>query len=244
MVGEGIPAHRQAALQGHLGDVDAVGAVNRDAVVAKGHAADNPFAGQGATTAAQPILQTLQPQDRTAMAVLGWRHGGSLLPLGAEVAGQVLVAEHRGGGGCDESDFLAQPVEGLLQGDTTKPNRSQQIFGADQVATARHPGHGIAMEQGIEAIAAQLPLQHGRAPQDVLIAVAALIPTPDAITGRGGGHKVEPIEARMGRLGGHHLHEVAVLQGRRQGAKAIVDAHALAVIANFRVDAIGKIHGG
>ena len=177
------------------------------------------------------------------MAVLGMRPGGGLLPLGAEVAGQVLVAEHRGGGGRDQPDFLAQPVEGLLQGDATKTNRRQQIVGADQVATARHPGHGIAMEQGIEAIATQLPLQHGRAALDVLITVAAFIPMANAIAGRGRGHEIEPIEAGMGRLGRNHLHKVAVLQGRGQGAKAIVDAHALAMVAYFRVDAVGKIYG-
>jgi len=65
----------------------------------------------------------------------------------------------------------------------------------------------------------------------------------NAIAGRGRGHKIEPIKAGMGRLGGDHLHKVAVLQGRGQGAKAIIDAHPLAVIANFRVNAIGKIYG-
>ena len=87
MVGEGIPAHRQAALQRHLGHVGAIGAVDRDAVVAKGHAAHNPFTRQGATTATQPILQAFQAQDRTGVAVLGRRHGSGLIPLGAEVAG-------------------------------------------------------------------------------------------------------------------------------------------------------------
>jgi hypothetical protein len=48
----------------------------------------------------------------------------------------------------------------------------------------------------------------------------------------------------MGGLGGEDLHEITVLQRRCQGAEAIVDAHALAVIAHFRVDAIGEVDGG
>ena len=74
--------------------------------------------------------------------------------------------------------------------------------------------------------------------------MAALVPLADAITRRWGGDEIEPIEAGMGRLGGDHLHEVTVLQRCGQGAEAIVDADALAMIADFRVNAIGEIHSG
>ena len=99
------------------------------------------------------------------------------------------------------------------------------------------------MEQGIEASAAQLPLQHGRAALDIFITVAAFIPMANAIAGRGRGHEIEPIKAGMGGLCRNHLNEIAILQRRGQGAKAIIDTHPLAVITNFRVDAVGKIYG-
>ncbi len=41
---------------------------------------------------------------------------------------------------------------------------------------------------------------------------------------------------------GHHLHEIAVLQRRGERGKAIINAHSLAVITHFGVNAIGKIN--
>ena len=107
-----------------------------------------------------------------------------------------------GGGGVGQPQLLPQPVDHLLQGDAAKAQAGQQVFCADQVATPGDPQQRFTIKQGIEAVSAQLPLQHLAAPQDVFIAVAALIPMADAIARRGGGYKIEPVEARVGRLGG------------------------------------------
>ena len=155
----------------------------------------------------------------------------------------LLIAEHRGSCCGGQADFFPQAVDHLLQGDPTKTKGRQQIFGADQVAALGHLGHRLPMEQGIKAIPAQLALEHLGATADVLVAVAALVPLADAIAGRRGGHKVQPIEAGMGRLGGDHLHEIAVLEGRCQGTQPIVDPHPLAMVADLGVDPVGKIHG-
>ena len=73
--------------------------------------------------------------------------------------------------------------------------------------------------------------------------MAALVPLTDAITRRGRRHEVEPVEAGMGRLAREHIHKITVLKRRRQWRESIVNAHAMAVITHFRVNAIGKIHG-
>ena len=98
-----------------------------------------------------------------------------------------------------------------MQRDPTKAEGCQQILRAGKVATAGHPGDRLAAEQGIEAVATQFALQHLGAAQDVLVAMARLVPMADAVAGRGGGHEIEPVEARVRRLGGDHLHEIAVL---------------------------------
>ena len=245
VVGQGIPAHRQTALQRHLGEVGAILPVDRDAVVAEGHAAHDRLAGQGGTAAAEAILQALETDDRTGAAGFGAVHRrrrGRLIGLGRHRAGQVFVAEHRRGGGAGQPQLLPQAVEHLLQRHAAKPDRGEQVLAADQVAAPGHPCHGLAVEQGIESFTAQLPLQHGGTPEDVLLAMAAFIPLANAIARRGGGNKVEPIEAGMGCLRGDDLNEVAVLERRGQGAEAVVDAHALAMITHLGVDAIGKIH--
>ena len=176
----------------------------------------------------------------------GGGHGGPspLLPLGGHVAGQLLIAEHRGRHGGGQPQLLPQAVEHLVQGDTAEADGRQQVLGAHQVAAAGHLGDRLAVEQGIEAVAAQLPLQHGGAALDVLVAVALLVPLADAVARRGGGHEVEPIEAGVGGLGGDDLHEVAVLQRRGQRAEAVVDAHALAVVAHLGVNPVGEVHRG
>ena len=130
-----------------------------------------------------------------------------------------------------------------MQGDPTKAEGGQQVFSAGEIAAAGHLGHCLTIEQGIEAIAAELALEHLGAALEVIFAVAGFIPVANAITGRGGSHEIEPVEAWVGRLGGNHLHEVTVLQRSGERGQAIVDAHALAVITDFRVDAIGEIYG-
>ena len=101
-----------------------------------------------------------------------------------------------------------------MQGDPTKAEGGQQVFGAGEIAAAGHLGHRLPIEQGIESIAAQLPLEHLGAALEVVFAVASFVPVANAITGRGGSYEIEPVEAWVCRFGGNYLHEVTVLQRR------------------------------
>ena len=120
-----------------------------------------------------------------------------------------------------------------MQGDSTKAEGGQQVFSAGEIAAAGHLGHRLTMEQGIEAITAELALEHLGAALKVVFAVAGFVPVANAITGRGGSHEIEPVEAWMRRLGRNHLHEVTILKWCSERTKAIVDAHTLAVIADL-----------
>ena len=132
--------------------------------------------------------------------------------MGRHLGRDLLIADHGGGGFAGQAHFLPQPVEHLMQGDPTKAEGGQQVFGAGEIAAAGHFGHRLTIEQGIEAIAAELALQHLGAALEVVFAVAGFVPVANAITGRGGSHEIEPVEAWVGRLGGNHLHEVTIPQ--------------------------------
>ena len=198
-LGVGVPAHGQAAFHRHLTHVGAVLAVNCDAVVAQGHRGHDRFAGQGAAATAVAIVETLQTQNRTGGAMGG---GGRRLGGGRQAGRHLFIGEGGGGGGVGQPQLLPQPVDHLLQGDAAKAQAGQQVFCADQVATPGDPQQRFTIKQGIEAVSAQLPLQHLAAPQDVFIAVTALIPMADAIARCGSGYKIEPVKTRVGRLGG------------------------------------------
>ena len=167
-----------------------------------------------------------------------------MLTLLGQVAGQLLIADGRSLGLGRQAQLFPQAVQDLVEGDAAKADRRQQVFGANEVATASHLRHRLAIEEGIEPITAQLALEHVGAALDVLLAMALLVPLADAVTRRRRRHKVEPVQAGVRRLRGQDLNEVAVLQRRCQGAQAIVDAGALAVVAHLRVDPIGEVHRG
>jgi len=169
-----------------------------DAVIAESHRTHNRLPRQGAAATSQAIFQTLDPQDRAATT--GQMGQGRRLLTGHDPGGHLFVAGRRRHGFGGQTHLLPQPIDDLLQGHPTKTDGRQQVFGAHQIAAPGHPGEGLSIEQGIEAIAAQLPLQHLSAAHNVVLAVAALIPGTDAIAGRGGGDKIEPIQAGMGTL--------------------------------------------
>ena len=166
--------------------------MDRDAVVAQSNRANDLLPRQCAAAAPQAVFQALQPHDRARIAMGGGGRGGrsGLLPLGRHRAGQLLIALHRHRRGGEQAKFLAQAVERLVQGHPTEADGGQQIIRAHKVAAAGHLGHRLTVEQGIKTVAAQLPLQHRRAAQDVLLTVALLVPLADAIARRGGGNKI------------------------------------------------------
>jgi hypothetical protein len=87
------------------------------------------------------------------------RSGGGFR-LGAHRSGQLLVAQLRCGRGRGQAQLFPQPVEHLVQRDAAEAQGGQQLFRVHQVAAARHLGHRLAIQQRIEALTSQLPLQH------------------------------------------------------------------------------------
>ena len=141
-----------------------------------------------------------------------------------------------------QTDLLPQPIDHLMQGDRAEPQGRQEVIGGRHIATLGHAHHGVAVQQGIEPVASQLPLQQILAAQDRVIAMAALVPLTNAVARRGGGNEIEPIEAGVGGLAGEHLHEVAVLQLRGQGTEPVIDAGAMAMVTHLGMDPVGEIH--
>ena len=211
--------------------------MNGDAVVAEGNGANNWLSWEWAATATQPVFQPFNAKNRAAAGI-----SSGCAALAAEIASDFFVAGGFGAGFLLQPHFLAQSIGHLMDRDPTKSQRSQQVINTGEVAAACHSENGVTAEQGIEAIAAQLALQHFAAACDVVVAVAALVPLADALTGRWRGHKIQPIEAGVGCFGSDDLNEVAVLQRGGKWAEAIVNSHALAVISNLAVYPVRKVH--
>ena len=101
-----------------------------------------------------------------------------------------------------QPDLLSEAVENLLQGYRTKSQRSQEVFRGDHIAALGHTHHGFAVQEQVEAVAAELPLQQIFTPLDRFITMAALVPLADPVACSGGGNEIEPIQAGVRGLAG------------------------------------------
>ena len=155
--------------------------MDSDAVVAQGDGADNRFTGQRTAATPEAIVQTLHPQDRP-IAAGPFRVGRSSC---RETASQLVIARWRRSFLRLQTDLLPQPIDHLMQGDRAEPQGRQEVVGGRHIATLGHADHGVAVQQGIEPDASQLPLQQILAAQDRVIAMAAIVQLTNAVARRG-----------------------------------------------------------
>ncbi len=224
-------------LPGQRVDVDAVGAVHRDAVAA-GDEADDGVARHRRTTAGQldpHIVDALDDHTRIgAGTALGPRpdRGG----LGDVLGGLVLPAER-----------LHQLLDDALRGDMALADGG--VEGGD-VGVAHLVGEG---DQGVarqDPLDGQVLLAHGAgdgvlALLDRLVASLLGEPAADLVAGARRFDEAEPVAGRSGarRLGGEDLHQVAVVQGRFERDEASVDPRSYRAVADLGVHRVGEVDG-
>ena len=167
-------------------------------MIAKGNGAHNRLARQRTTAPAESVIQSLDPQDGPRSTAL---RRGRLLGC-HQSTGHLFVAEGLLLLLGLKPDLLTETVENLLQGHRTKSQRSQKVFRGDDIAALGHPHHGVAVQEQIEAITTEFPLQQIFAPLDRFITMAALVPLADPIARGGRRNEIEPIQAGVRCLTG------------------------------------------
>ena len=216
--------------------------MNRDALAA-GDEADDVVAGDRGAAAGeldQAVVQTLNqnPVYRLGVAfglllpalggVVDLLNGVAVLGLGALdiVAQAVRHADCRNPAVSDGGKEVVFLIEGELL-----HNGMEQLRAHRFVQTDAH--------------VPQLILKHGTAAQDVLLPALFLVPLLDLGAGRAALDKVQPVAAGAGGgFGGADLDDVTVLQHGIIRNDPPVDLCADHVVADIRVNAVGKVNRG
>ena len=216
--------------------------MDRDTLTA-GDEADDVVTGDRGAAAGELDQAVVQPLHKDPVHRLGVVLG-LLLPA---LSGIVDLLDDVAVLGPGALDIIAQTVRHADRRDAAVSDGGKEIVFLVEGEFLHHGVEQVRIH-GLVQTDTHVPefiLEHGTSAKDIFLPAFLLVPLLDLGTGRTALDEVQPVSAGTGgRLGSPDLNDVTVLQHRVIGDDPTVDLRSDHVVADIRVDAVGKVDRG